>query len=87
MKLLGRNRLQPMYGLDDQTDTWLRNWVTEMSNANWKHPKDVFRQFPQVKSSNTGIFYFRAGVRAQYIEVSMMFPLAIAIVTDLKPVN
>jgi mRNA interferase HigB len=87
MKLLGRNRLQALYGLDDQTDIWLRSWVSEISDANWKHPKDVLRQFPQAKCITNGIFLFRPGLRTQYIEVSMMFPLAMAIVTDLKPIN
>jgi len=87
MKLLGRNRLQALYGLDDQTDKWLCSWVSEISNANWKHPKDVLLQFPQARSMTNGIFLFRPGLHSQYIEVSMMFPLAMAIVTDLKPIN
>jgi mRNA-degrading endonuclease HigB of HigAB toxin-antitoxin module len=87
MKLLGRNRLQALYGLDDQTDKWLRSWVSEISHATWKHPKDVLLQFPQAKSVANGTFYFRVGRHSQYVEVSMMFPLAVAIVTDLKREN
>jgi mRNA-degrading endonuclease HigB of HigAB toxin-antitoxin module len=87
MKLLGRNRLQALYGLDNQTDKWLRSWVSEISHANWKQPKDVLLQFPQAKSGTNGTFHFRVGLHSQYVEVSMMFPLAVAIVTDLKRIN
>lgn len=84
MKLLGRNRLHPLYGLSDQTDTWLRSWVSEISQANWKHAKDVLRQFPQVRTVADHLFQFRVGPETHWIEVSMMFPLAVAVITDLK---
>jgi len=49
MKLLGRNRLGVLYGLDDQTDAWMRSWVSELTHANWKVARDVCRQFPKAK--------------------------------------
>ncbi len=76
-----------MYGLDDQTDKWLRSWVSEISHAIWKQPKDVFRQFPQAKSDAENVFLFPVGGNAQWIEVSMMFPLSVAVVIDLKRIN
>jgi mRNA interferase HigB len=87
MKILGRNRLQALYGLDDQTDKWLRSWISELSIANWKHSKDVLRQFPQAQYVADSVFQFRVGPHAQCIEVSIMFPLAVAIVIDLKRIN
>ena len=87
MKLLGRNRLQALYGLDDQTDKWLVGWISELSRANWRQAKDVLRQFPQARCVADTIFQFRVGPLAQCIEVSMMYPLAVAIVTDLKCIN
>lgn len=87
MKLLGRNRLQPLYGLDEQTDKWLCSWISEISRANWKHSKDVLRQFPQVRAVKEGIFHFRVAPQAQSIEVSMTFSPALAIVINLKRTN
>ncbi|WP_025915609.1 type II toxin-antitoxin system HigB family toxin [Herminiimonas sp. CN] len=87
MKLLGRGRLQALYGLDDQTDKWLRSWISEMSQANWKQAKDVLRQFPQARNVTDCIFQFRVGLHPQCIEVSMTFPQAVALVTDLKRIN
>jgi mRNA interferase HigB len=87
MKLFGRNKLQTLYGLDDQTDKWVRGWVSEVLHANWKHPLDVVRQFPQASNVAENIFRFRVGNQAKVIEVSMAFPQAVAIVIDLKHTN
>lgn len=84
MKLLGRNRLEMLYGLDDQTDEWVRNWISELSNANWKVAKDVLRQFPRAKNIANDIFQFPVSEQQRSIEVAMMFPLAIALVVNLK---
>jgi mRNA-degrading endonuclease HigB of HigAB toxin-antitoxin module len=87
MKLLGRNRLQALYGLDEQTDKWLRGWISELSQANWKQAKDVLLQFPQARSVTDGIFQFRVGLHPQCVEVSMTFQQAVALVIDLKRIN
>jgi len=83
MKLIGKNRLRELYGHDDQTDKWLRSWVSELSHANWKHAKDVLRQFPRVQSFENNVFLFPVGQRQQSIEVTMMFPQAIALIVSL----
>jgi mRNA interferase HigB len=84
MKLLGRNKLHALHGIDEQIDKWLVSWVSELSCANWKHSKDVLRQFPYAQCSADGIFLFRIAPYGHCIEVSIMFPLAIVVVTDLK---
>lgn len=87
MKLFGRDKLQPLYGLDEQTDKWVRGWASEVARANWKHPLDVLRQFPYAKNVAENIFRFRVGDQPKVIEVSMTFSRAVAIVTDLKHTN
>lgn len=87
MKLLGRNRLRTIYGLDDQTDAWVRSWVSELSNANWKMAKDVLRQFPRARNVEGDVFQFPVGVHPKCIEVAMIFPQAIVLVVDLKNTN
>jgi len=87
MKLLGRNRLRALYGLDDQTDTWMRSWVSELSQANWKVEKDVLRQFPKARNVASNVFQFPVGQRNQCIEVTMIFPQAVVLVVDLKSTN
>lgn len=87
MKLFGRDKLQPLYGLDEQTDIWVRGWASEITNANWRTSLDVLRQFPFAKNVAENIFRFRVGDQPKFIEVTMTFPLALAIVTDLKHAN
>lgn len=84
MKLLGRNRLRELYGLDEQTDEWVRNWESELQHASWKTPRDVLHQFPKARNVANNTFLFPVGIHAQCIEVAMVFPQAIALVVDLK---
>lgn len=84
MKLIGRNRLRALYGLDDDTDAWMRNWVSEVSHANWKIARDVVRQFPKAKNVDRDIFEFPVGSQPQCIEVAMVFPQAVVLVVGLK---
>lgn len=84
MKLLGRNRLVVLYGLDDQTDAWMRNWVSELIYANWKVTRDVQRQFPKARSIANNVFQFPVAEHTQSIEVAIMFPQAVALVVNLK---
>jgi mRNA-degrading endonuclease HigB of HigAB toxin-antitoxin module len=87
MKLHGRNRLETLYGLDEDTDKWLSIWKSELSRAAWKHGKDVFRQYPRAVQVADSVFQFRVGLQAHLIEVSMAFALDIAVITDLKQIN
>lgn len=87
MKLLGRNKLQLLRGLDTTTDVWLVNWISEVVNASWKHPDDVIRQFPSVTAANADVFLFRVASQPRSIQLSIMFPLSIAVVTDLKDMS
>lgn len=87
MKLLGRNRLRALSGLDDQTDAWMRSWMSELSHANWRMAKDVLRQFPRARNVAGDVFQFPVGQHPQCIEVAMIFPQAIALVVGLKSKN
>jgi hypothetical protein len=84
MKLLGRNRLLPLYGIDAQTDAWMRSWVSELTHANWRVVKDVQRQFPKAQLIANDVFQFPVEQRPHCIEVAMMFPRLVALVVDLK---
>lgn len=87
MKLLGRNRLQALYGRNHPTDTWIRNWICELSRADWMHAKDVLRQFPKARNVADDIFLFPVEQQAQCIEVTMVFTQAVALIVDLKNVQ
>lgn len=76
-----------MFGLDEQTDKWLRAWISEVANANWKQAKDVLRQFPQAKCVTDNVIQFRVEPQAVWIEVVLSFSFAVAIVCDLKRTN
>ncbi|MBK5162778.1 type II toxin-antitoxin system HigB family toxin [Burkholderia sp. R-70211] len=84
MRLLGRNLLQRLYGQDSRTDRWLISWTAEICNANWKRADDVLRQFPLATYGEPNFFVFRVGGGGCGVKLSIMFPLGIAVVSDLE---
>ena len=85
MRLLGRNRLQALYGLDDPTDKWLVGWTSEILHASWKVPADVQRQFPNAAPCGVdNTFLFPVATRQYRIKIAVAFPSGIVLVTDLE---
>lgn len=84
MKVLGRNRLNHLFGINDQTDIWVRNWLSELSYANWKVHKDVTNQYPRVKYIPSNIFLFPIADQSRYIEVAMTFHQSVALIVSLR---
>lgn len=83
MRLLGRNKLEPLSRLEQDTSNWIRNWVSELSHANWKDKDDVLKQFPKASCTNGIVFRFPVAQQAYSIEVTMMFSLTLAIVSNI----
>lgn len=84
MRLLGRNRLRGLYGMDSRTDLWLRGWEAELSHANWKAAIDLRRQFPRAREVAEDIFDFPSPYNQKAIRVAVTFPLAVALVLGLE---
>lgn len=84
MKLLGRKLLQPLRGLNIETDRWLNSWVSEMAHATWKAHPDVAQQYPSAISEEKGIFYFRVAMQGVRVEVVFCFPQGIAMINGLR---
>lgn len=84
MWLSGRNRLRQLYGIDAQTDVWLRCWESELKYANWKTSQDLLRQFPRARDLGADVFEFPVPYLPQAIQVAVTFPQAKAIVIGLE---
>lgn len=84
MRLLGRKLLQPLRGLNTETDRWLNNWVSEMAHAIWKASPDVVQQYPSAISKENGIFYFRVAMQNVRVEVAFCFQQGIAMINGLR---
>lgn len=84
MRLLGRDKLQPLLRLGQDTSNWIRNWVSELSHANWKSVEDVLRQFPKASCTGGTVFLFPVAQQIYSIEVTIMFPMALAIISNIQ---
>ena len=86
MKLIGRNRLKGLYGMDKQTDAWLYNWVSELANANWKVPQDVLQQYPKAMFTTGDKFLFKIAEQPHWIEVAITFKPPVVLVVGFRNV-
>ena len=57
MRLIGREKLLHL-GENEEATKWLRHWIAEVRDANWKRAGDVCAQFPnaQLKGGNSIMF-------------------------------
>lgn len=84
MRLIGREKLNCLYGAGEQAEKWVLSWVTEVMNAHWKYPADVSAQFPNVRQGNDGRMEFPVGDCKWAISLLIAFPQGIALITALK---
>jgi mRNA-degrading endonuclease HigB of HigAB toxin-antitoxin module len=84
MRLLGRNHLQTISGLNAQTDSWLTAWVYEIVNANWKEPIDLVKQYRSVIQLNNSTYLFQVTAFDGFVELHISFQQGIALITAIK---
>jgi mRNA interferase HigB len=84
MRLVGKEKLQRILRTDDSARTWICAWVAELSNATWKQPLDINRQFPNARQSDSIHFIFPISNCNREIYVQIAFPQGIAVITDVQ---
>jgi mRNA interferase HigB len=84
MRLIGREKLASLKGIGSEIEKWVRTWASEVMNAHWKHPTEVSIQFPNAKNTGNGTFIFPACNGGLTIQLLIVFPQGVALITDLK---
>lgn len=84
MRLIGKNKIQPLLNTDTCFQTWCRAWVAELINANWNNPFDVSSQFPNVRQLNSEYFIFPIDNSNKEIHLKIAFQQGIAMITDIQ---
>ncbi|HBO9693886.1 TPA: type II toxin-antitoxin system HigB family toxin [Pseudomonas aeruginosa] len=87
MHLLGRDKLEPLKGLDGGLDKWVVSWVSEMTQASWKGSTDLLAQFPKAQEIAPGVFRFYVVTGNYAVEVRVAFPQGIALITALLTIE
>ena len=83
MRLLGRNRLQPLMDEGPAVRKWTLSWVAEVRNAQWACAGHVLDQFPNLSQEND-IFLFPVVGSTTSVVVLFTFQQQIALITALK---
>lgn len=83
MRLVGKDMLCPLRKQNEILDRWLSAWIHELGHARWWSPADVLNQFPKAQEHGDGLFLFQTDPKGYYIEVKIVFPQGIALITAL----
>lgn len=83
MRLVGREKLQSIMCSNELARVWLCAWVAEFADASWRQPADVLQQFPNVRESGSGQFYFPIANCNQEVCIQIAFPQGIAVIVGL----
>ncbi|WP_124368398.1 type II toxin-antitoxin system HigB family toxin [Pseudomonas sp. R1-43-08] len=83
MHLVGKDILDRLRGRGPEIDTWVSAWVAEIIHAVWTQDADLFDQFPSARERKTGVFIFEVNLAKCWLEVKIVFPQKIALITAL----
>lgn len=84
MRLVGKERIQVLLQSDEIVRIWLKAWIAELCNANWKKSADVKHQFPNVRFTSAGGFVFPIPNCSKEVCMQIAFQQGIAVITGLQ---
>lgn len=84
MRLIGREKLNDLKGLDPEAHKWTKSWASEVAGAQWRRPEDVQAQFPNAKHQGMGSFQFPIGTCPFVIQLRIAFAQGIALISELR---
>lgn len=82
MRLIGKERLIRLCGRGEGIEKWIREWISEVLAAHWKHPIDVKDQFPNALQTGEDHFTFPIANCNCAVCLQIAFPQGIALITD-----
>lgn len=84
MRLVGKEKIEPLLRFDESARAWLCAWLAELANANWKQPTDVGYQFPNARQTESGDFVFPIANCNKEVCIQIAFQQGVAVITGLQ---
>jgi mRNA-degrading endonuclease HigB of HigAB toxin-antitoxin module len=80
LRLIGREKLMPLRGQNQETARWVAHWSAELRDAHWKRPTDIAHQFPKAKQLGNSNFLFPIPKQKIAIHLLIAFPQGVALI-------
>ena len=84
MRIIGKGKLQRLLISEEAACAWIRAWVAELANANWKRSEDVSNQFPNVRQLDTNHYVFAIENSTNEVYLKIAFQQGIAVITEIQ---
>ncbi len=82
MRLIGKEKLLCLRGINDEIDTWLSVWITELSNSSFNQV-NLQDNFPRMVNLENSIFIFPVYSSNYSVEVILCFKRSIALISEV----
>lgn len=83
MRLIGKDKLLRFRGINNEIDTWVSAWVTELSTTTWFNPTDLRNSFPNITTLEGSVFLFPICTTDYNVKVILSFNKGIALITEV----
>ena len=83
MRLIGKDKLLRCRGINNEIDTWISAWVTELSTTTWFNPSDLRNSYPNATTVEGSVFIFPICATNYNIKVVLSFNKSIALITEV----
>ncbi len=82
MRLIGKEKLLDLSGINDEIDTWLSVWITELSNSSFNQV-NLQDNFPRMVNLDNSIFIFPIYSSNYSVKVILCFKRSIALISEV----
>jgi mRNA-degrading endonuclease HigB of HigAB toxin-antitoxin module len=82
MRLIGKEKLLDLSGINDEIDTWLSVWITELSNSSFNQVT-LRDNFPRMVNIKNSIFIFPVYSSNYSVKVILCFKRSIALISEV----
>lgn len=82
MRLIGKEKLFCLRGINDEIDTWLSVWITELSNSSFNQV-NLQDNFPRMVNLENSIFIFPVYSSNYSVKVILCFKRGIALISEV----
>lgn len=87
MNLIGKPKLNKLLEESNETKTWIKVWISEITRMSWKSDDDVQVHYPRAIKLDKSLFYFIPNKSESVIEVSFAYLQGVALVKAVRKVE
>lgn len=83
VKLIGKDKLLCIRGINNDIDSWVSAWISELNNTYWFNQVELRSSFPRMDCLNDSVCIFPISSSNYSVKVTLCFKRSIALITEI----